>query len=118
MPSINSTSNRQGLWQMAYARRQCSVKQRLRRRLRERSKADPAAPALRCQNARLLQVLGRRYMPAWSPPRAIEIDKKLRDNFQRMLREYGITTQETDPILAVLFRSLAAQVEEVYQQAA
>jgi hypothetical protein len=57
-------------------------------------------------------------MPVWSPLRAVEIDKKLRDDFRRMLREYGITTQETDPILAVLFRSLAAQVEEVYQQAA
>jgi hypothetical protein len=57
-------------------------------------------------------------MPVWSPLRAIEIDKKLRDDFRRMLREYGITTQETDPILAVLFRSLAAQVEGVYQQAA
>jgi hypothetical protein len=57
-------------------------------------------------------------MPVWSLPRAIEIDKKLRDDCRRMLREYGITTQESDPILAVLFRSLAAQVEEVYEQAA
>jgi hypothetical protein len=57
-------------------------------------------------------------MPVLSPPRAIEIDKKLRDDFRRMLREYGISTQEIDPILAVLFRSLAAQIEEVYQQAA
>jgi hypothetical protein len=58
------------------------------------------------------------YMPTWRPPRANEIDKKLRDDFRRMLREYGITTNETDPILALLFRSLAAQVEAVYQQAA
>jgi hypothetical protein len=57
-------------------------------------------------------------MPGWRPPRALEIDRKLRDDFRRMLREYGITTPETDPILAVLFRSLAAQVEDVYQQAA
>jgi hypothetical protein len=57
-------------------------------------------------------------MPGWRPPRAIEIDKKLRDDFRRLLREYGITTPETDPILAVLFRSMAAQVEDVYQQAA
>jgi hypothetical protein len=54
-------------------------------------------------------------MPVWSPLRAIEIDKKLRDDFRRMLREYGITTQETDPILAVLFRSLAMRVEGVYE---
>jgi hypothetical protein len=47
----------------------------------------------------------------------MEIDKKLRDDFRRLLREYGITTPETDPLLAVLFRSLAAQVEAVYQQA-
>lgn len=57
-------------------------------------------------------------MSVWSPPRAIEIDKKLRDDARRLLREYGITTQETDPILAVLFRSLAVRVEEVYEQAA
>jgi len=57
-------------------------------------------------------------MPHWQPPRANEIDKKLRDDFRRMLREYGITTQETDPILAVLFRSQAAQLEDVYDQAA
>ena len=57
-------------------------------------------------------------MPGWRPPRAIEIDRKLRDDFRHLLREYGITTPETDPILAVLFRSLAAQVEDVYQQAA
>ena len=57
-------------------------------------------------------------MPQWQPPRAVEIDKKLRDDFRRMLREYGITTQETDPILAVLFRSQAAQLEDVYDQAA
>ena len=39
-------------------------------------------------------------MPEWNPHRAIEIDKKLRDDFRRMLREYGITTQETDLQLA------------------
>jgi hypothetical protein len=57
-------------------------------------------------------------MPGWQPPRANEIDRKLREDFRRMLREYGIVTQETDPILAVLFRSFAAQVAEVYGQAA
>ena len=57
-------------------------------------------------------------MAEWRPPKGIEIDKKLRDDFRLMLREYGITTQETDPLLAVLFRSLAVQVEEVYEQAA
>lgn len=54
----------------------------------------------------------------WQPPRATEIDKKLRDDFRRMLKEYGIAVQETDPILAVMFRSFAAQLAEVYDQAA
>src|SRR5262245_46006832 len=57
-------------------------------------------------------------MPQWQPPRPTEIDKKLRDDFRRLLKEYGITTQETDPILAVLLRSFAAQIAEVYDQAA
>jgi hypothetical protein len=57
-------------------------------------------------------------MPQWQPPRPTEIDKKLRDDFRRLLKEYGITTQETDPILAVLLRSFAAQIAEVYEQAA
>jgi hypothetical protein len=57
-------------------------------------------------------------MSQWQPPRPTEIDKKLRDDFRRLLKEYGVTTQETDPILAVLLRSFAAQVAEVYEQAA
>jgi hypothetical protein len=58
------------------------------------------------------------FMPQWLPPRPTEIDKKLRDDFRRLLKEYGITTQETDPILAVLLRSFSAQIAEVYEQAA
>jgi hypothetical protein len=57
-------------------------------------------------------------MPQWQPPRPTEIDKKLRDDFRRLLKEYGVTTQETDPILAVLLRSFAAQIAEIYEQAA
>lgn len=57
-------------------------------------------------------------MPEWQPPRPTEIDKKLRDDFRRLLKDYGVTTQETDPILAVLLRSFAAQIAEVYEQAA
>jgi len=57
-------------------------------------------------------------MPAWQPPRPTEIDKKLRDDFRRLLKEYGMTTQETDPILAVMLRTFAAQIAEVYEQAA
>jgi len=54
----------------------------------------------------------------WQPPRATEIDKKLRDDFRRMLKEYGITGQENDQILAVMFRSFSAQLAKVYDQAA
>lgn len=57
-------------------------------------------------------------MPGWQPPRANEIDRRLRDDFRRTLKEYGIATKETDPVLAVLFRSVAVQVAEVYDQAA
>jgi len=57
-------------------------------------------------------------MSQWQPPRPTEIDKKLRDDFRRLLKEYGVTTQETDPILAVLLRSFASQIAEVYEQAA
>jgi hypothetical protein len=57
-------------------------------------------------------------MPEWQPPRPTEIDKKLRDDFRRLLKEYGMTTQETDPILAVMLRSFAAQIAEIYEQAA
>ena len=41
---------------------------------------------------------------------AAEIDLKLRDDFHRYLREYGIETSLIDPVLAVLFRTLAAQI--------
>jgi hypothetical protein len=57
-------------------------------------------------------------MSGWRPPRPTEIDKKLRDDYRRLLKEYGISTQETDPILAMLFRSFATQIAEVYEQAA
>ncbi len=57
-------------------------------------------------------------MPQWQPPHAIEITRKLREDFRRLLREHGITNPDEDPILAVLFRSLATQVSEVYEQAA
>jgi hypothetical protein len=41
---------------------------------------------------------------------AAEIDLKLRDDFRRYLREYGIEPTLIDPVLAVLFRSLASQL--------
>jgi hypothetical protein len=41
---------------------------------------------------------------------AAEIDLKLREDFRRYLREYGIESTLIDPVLAVLFRTLAAQI--------
>ena len=56
-------------------------------------------------------------MSQWQPPRPTEIDKNS-ETITPLLEEYGVTTQETDPILAVLLRSFAAQIAEVYEQAA
>jgi hypothetical protein len=56
-------------------------------------------------------------MPEWQPPGPTEIDHKLRQDFSRRLEDRGVSTVETDPILAVLFRSFAAQVADVYEQA-
>jgi hypothetical protein len=58
-------------------------------------------------------------MAPWQPPRMREIHHKLREDFRRELREnYGFKNIETDPILEVLFRSVASQIEDVYDQAA
>jgi hypothetical protein len=45
---------------------------------------------------------------------AIEIDKKLRDDFQDRLKKYGVETESKDPVLAVLFRSFAQQLGTLY----
>lgn len=45
---------------------------------------------------------------------AIEIDKKLRDDFRRRMRDYGISSDFTDPILSILFRTFAHQLEVLY----
>ncbi len=47
-------------------------------------------------------------------PTAVEIDRKLRDDFRKRLREYGVSAEVTDPVLAVLFRSFAQQLEALY----
>lgn len=41
---------------------------------------------------------------------AAEIDLKIREDFRRYLREYGVESTLIDPVLAVLFRTLAAQI--------
>src|SRR5262245_9581846 len=57
-------------------------------------------------------------MATWRPPRAVEVDRKMREDFARRLKEgYGITAEATDPILAVLFRTFAVQIEDIYKEA-
>src|SRR5215831_8531914 len=57
-------------------------------------------------------------MAGWRQPRAVEIDRKMREDFARRLKEsYGISSETTDPILAVLFRTFAVQVEDIYKEA-
>ncbi|MBY0508020.1 MAG: hypothetical protein K2X03_29175 [Bryobacteraceae bacterium] len=45
---------------------------------------------------------------------AVEIDRKLREDFRRRLKEYGVNAETTDPLLAVLFRTFAQQLEVLY----
>jgi hypothetical protein len=45
---------------------------------------------------------------------AAEIDKKLRDDFRRRIKDFGISAEGTDPVLAVLFRTFAQQLEQLY----
>ncbi len=45
---------------------------------------------------------------------AVEIDKKLREDFRRRLKDYGVSAELTDPVLGVLFRTFAQQLEALY----
>ncbi len=45
---------------------------------------------------------------------AVEIDRKLREDFRKRLKEYGVNAETTDPVLAVLFRTFAQQLEVLY----
>jgi hypothetical protein len=47
---------------------------------------------------------------------AIEIDRKLREDFRRRLKEFGILAEVTDPVLAVLFRTFAQEIERLYSE--
>lgn len=51
-----------------------------------------------------------------SPPAvsAIDIDHKLHDDFRRRVAEYGIQAEAVDPVLSVLFRTFAQQLETLY----
>ena len=52
----------------------------------------------------------------YNSPSAVEIDKKLRDDFRRRVKDFGITAEVTDPVLAVLFRTFAQQLETLYAE--
>ena len=43
-----------------------------------------------------------------------EIEKKLRDDFRRGVKDYGVSGEITDPVLAVLFRTFAGQIDTQY----
>ena len=47
-------------------------------------------------------------------PTTAEIDRKLREDFRRRAKDYGIAAETLDPVLAVLFRTFAQQVENIY----
>src|SRR3954447_8739757 len=49
-----------------------------------------------------------------APVSAIDIDHKLHEDFRRRVAEYGIQTQTVDPVLSVLFRTFAQQLETFY----
>ena len=53
---------------------------------------------------------------AFNKATAAEIDKKLREDFRRRLKDYGVSAEATDPILAVLFRTFAGQLEAQYSE--
>lgn len=47
-------------------------------------------------------------------PTVLEIDRKLRDDFRRRVKDFGVVAEATDPLLAVLFRTFAQQIDQVY----
>ncbi len=49
-------------------------------------------------------------------PNVLEIDRKLRDDFRRRVKDFGVSTETTDPLLAVLFRTVAQQIDQVYSE--
>jgi hypothetical protein len=53
---------------------------------------------------------------ASSPLTAAGIDQKLRDDFGRRLKDFGIAVDAADPVLAVLFRTFARQLETLYAE--
>ena len=50
-------------------------------------------------------------------PNAIEIDRKLREDFRRRVREYGQEVDGPDPVLLPLFRTFAEEIAELHRGA-
>ena len=50
----------------------------------------------------------------YSSANAVEIDRKLRDDFRKRVKDFGIQTETVDPVLAVIFRTFAQQIETLY----
>ncbi len=50
-------------------------------------------------------------------PSVLEIDRKLRDDFRRRVKDFGVSADSTDPLLNVLFRTFAQQIDQVYGDA-
>lgn len=53
---------------------------------------------------------------ASSPSTAAGIDQKLREDFRTRLKDFGMTADAADPVLAVLFRTFARQLEILYSE--
>ncbi len=49
-------------------------------------------------------------------PTVLEIDRRLREDFRRRVKDFGISAEATDPVLAVLFRTFAQQIDDVYSE--
>ena len=49
-------------------------------------------------------------------PSAIEIDRKLREDLRSRAKVVGIPTEATDPVLGVIFRTFAQEIEKLYAE--
>ena len=47
-------------------------------------------------------------------PGYLEIDRKLRDDYRRRAKDFGVSAETMDPLLNVLFRTVAHQIDQVY----
>ncbi len=47
-------------------------------------------------------------------PNVLEIDRKLRDDFRRRVKDFGVSSDRMDPLIAVFFRTVAQQIDQTY----